>query len=92
MKGETLTSSKADVDTDPNYTPDTESFVDGYFAESTFRSAPASICRSTAPNLLDTNFGGPIASRFKYRTASGSPAFLFHGSGFPGFFPVRPVL
>ena len=40
VKGETLTSSKADVDTDPNYTPDTEAIVDGYFAEATFRSAP----------------------------------------------------
>ena len=30
--GETLTSSMADVDTDPDYTPDTEAIVDGYFA------------------------------------------------------------
>ena len=38
--GETKTSYMADVDTDPDYTPDTEAIVDGYFAESTFRSAP----------------------------------------------------
>ena len=40
VKGETLTSSKADVDTDPNYTPDTEVVSNGYFHESEKRSAP----------------------------------------------------
>ena len=30
----------ADVDTDPNYTPDTNVIKDGYFHESEFRSAP----------------------------------------------------
>jgi basic membrane protein A len=90
VKGETLTSSKADVDTDPNYTPDTEAIVDGYFAESTFRSAPYFDLQIDGINLLDTNFGG--FSIPNSRTASGSPAFLFHRSGFPGFFPVRPVL
>lgn len=58
VKGETLTSSKADVDTDPNYTPDTEAIVDGYFAESTFRSAPYFDLQIDGINLLDTNFGG----------------------------------
>jgi len=38
--GETLTSYMADVDTDENYTPDTEVISDGYFHESEFRSAP----------------------------------------------------
>ena len=42
VDGQQLTSSMADVDTDPDYTPDTEAIVDGYFAESTFRSAPFS--------------------------------------------------
>ena len=40
VKGETLTSYKADVDTDADYTPDTEVVHDGYFSESEFRSAP----------------------------------------------------
>ena len=38
--GETLTSYMADVDTDANYTPDTEVISDGYFHESEMRSAP----------------------------------------------------
>ena len=38
--GETLTSYKADVDSDANYTPDTEVVSDGYFHESEYRSAP----------------------------------------------------
>ncbi len=38
--GETLTSVMANVDFDEKYTPDTEVVVDGYFAESKFRSAP----------------------------------------------------
>ncbi len=58
VKGETLTSSMADVNTDPNYTPDTEAIVDGYFAESTFRSAPYFDLQIDGINLLDTNFGG----------------------------------
>ena len=40
VKGETLTSYMADVDTDADYTPDTEVVHDGYFSESEFRSAP----------------------------------------------------
>ena len=57
VDGQTLTSSEADVDTDPNYTPDTEAIVDGYFAESTFRSAPYFDLQIDGINLLDTNFG-----------------------------------
>ncbi len=40
VKGETLTSYMADVDTDANWAGDTEVIVDGYFHESEFRSAP----------------------------------------------------
>ena len=40
VKGEALTSYMADVDTDADYTPDTEVVHDGYFSESEFRSAP----------------------------------------------------
>ena len=56
--GETKTSYMADVDTDPDYTPDTEAIVDGCFAESTFRSAPYFDLQIDGINLLDTNFGG----------------------------------
>jgi basic membrane protein A len=38
--GEKLTSYMADVDTDANWTPDTEVVADGYFHESEYRSAP----------------------------------------------------
>ncbi|MBR6950959.1 MAG: BMP family ABC transporter substrate-binding protein [Oscillospiraceae bacterium] len=38
--GEKLTSYLADVDTDPDYTPDTEVIIDGIFKESEKRSAP----------------------------------------------------
>ena len=38
--GKKLDSYKADVDTDKDYTPDTEVIKDGYFHESEFRSAP----------------------------------------------------
>ena len=40
VNGKKLDSYKADVDTDAKYTPDTEVVKDGYFAESTARSAP----------------------------------------------------
>ncbi len=40
VNGETLTEYKADVDTDANFTPDTEVVSDGYFHESEYRSAP----------------------------------------------------
>ena len=38
--GKQLESYKADVDTDSDYTPDTEVIKDGYFHESEYRSAP----------------------------------------------------
>ena len=40
VKGETLASYMADVDTDDKFTPDTEAIADGYFHESEKRSAP----------------------------------------------------
>lgn len=40
VNGEKLTTYLADVDTDPEYAADTEVIIDGYFNESTFRSAP----------------------------------------------------
>ena len=40
VKGENLTSYLADVDTDADYTPDTEVIENGVFYESKFRSAP----------------------------------------------------
>ena len=58
VKGEALTSYKADVDTDDAYTPDTEVVHYGYFSESEFRSAPYFDLQIDGINLLDTNFGG----------------------------------
>ena len=40
VNGETLTTYKADVDTDENFEGDTEAISDGYFHESEYRSAP----------------------------------------------------
>ena len=40
VDGKNLESYEADVDTDADYTPDTEVIADGYFHESEFRSAP----------------------------------------------------
>ena len=40
VDGKKLDSYQADVDTDANYTPDTEVIKDGYFHESEYRSAP----------------------------------------------------
>lgn len=54
--GEALTSYMADVDTDADYTPDTEAIVDGYFSESTFRSAPYFDIQIDGINLLDSAF------------------------------------
>ena len=56
VNGESLTSSMADVDTDAGYTPDTEAIVDGYFAESTFRSAPYFQLQIDGITLLDQKF------------------------------------
>lgn len=40
VDGKVLDSYKADVDSDENFTPDTEVIADGYFHESEYRSAP----------------------------------------------------
>ena len=56
VKGETLTSYQADVDTDANYTPDTEVISDGYFHESEYRSAPYFDLQIDGIELLDTAF------------------------------------
>ena len=40
VDGKMLTTYLADVDTDPEYQPDTEVIKDGYFHESEYRSAP----------------------------------------------------
>ena len=58
VKGEALTSYKADVDTDDAYTPDTEVVHDGYFSESEFRSAPYFDLQIDGINRLDVNYGG----------------------------------
>ncbi|MBQ9614165.1 MAG: BMP family ABC transporter substrate-binding protein [Lachnospiraceae bacterium] len=54
--GEALDSYLADVDTDPDYTPDTEVIIDGAFHESEFRSAPYFDLQIDGIELLDTAF------------------------------------
>ena len=56
VKGEALTSYMADVDTDADYTPDTEVVHDGYFSESEFRSAPYFDLEIDGITRLDTAF------------------------------------
>ena len=56
VDGETLTSHLADVDTDKDYTPDTEAISDGYFHESEYRSAPYFDLRIDGIKLLDEAF------------------------------------
>ena len=56
VNGETLTSYMADVDTDQDYTPDTEVISDGYFHESEYRSAPYFDLRIDGIKLLDEAF------------------------------------
>ncbi|MDI9591306.1 MAG: BMP family ABC transporter substrate-binding protein [Acidobacteriota bacterium] len=56
VDGKTLDSYEADVDTDPDYTPDTEVVSDGYFHESEFRSAPYFDLKIDGIELLDTKF------------------------------------
>ena len=58
VNGETLTSYMADVDTDAEYTADTEVITDGYFAESNpeFRSAPYFDLQIDGISLLDTAY------------------------------------
>ncbi len=53
---ETLTTYMADVDSDADYTPDTEAISDGYFHESEYRSAPYFDLRIDGINLLDEAF------------------------------------
>lgn len=54
VKGAKLDSYKADVDTDENYTPDTEVISDGYFHESEKRSAPYFDLQIDGIELLNT--------------------------------------
>ena len=58
VNGETLSSYMADVDTDADYTADTEVILDGYFAESDadFRSAPYFDLQIDGISLLDTAY------------------------------------
>ena len=57
VKGEKLTSYKADVDTDDAFTPDTEVIKDGYFHESEYRAAPYFDIQIDGITLINTNFG-----------------------------------
>ncbi len=54
--GETLTTYQADVDTDADYTPDTEVISDGYFHESEYRSAPYFDLRIDGITLLNDKY------------------------------------
>ena len=54
--GKTLTTYMADVDSDANYTPDTEAIKDGYFHESEFRSAPYFDLKIDGIKLLNEKF------------------------------------
>ena len=56
VEGAALDSYMADVDTDPDYTPDTEAISDGYFHESEYRSAPYFDLQIDGISLLDTAF------------------------------------
>ena len=56
VNGKTVDSYEADVDTDADYTPDTEVIEDGAFQESKFRSAPYFDLKIDGINLLDTAF------------------------------------
>ena len=54
--GKALTSYKADVDTDADYTPDTEVVENGVFCESKFRSAPYFDLRIDGITLLNEKY------------------------------------
>jgi len=56
VKGEKLTSYKADVDTDADYTPDTEVIKDGYFHESEYRAAPYFDVRIDGITLINEKY------------------------------------
>ena len=57
VKGEKLTTYKADVDTDDKFTPDTEVIENGIFQESKFRSGPYFDLRIDGITLLDEAYG-----------------------------------
>ena len=57
VEGKTLTSYKADVDTDAAYEKDTEVIENGVFYESKHRSAPYFDIQIDGIKLLNTNFG-----------------------------------
>ena len=57
VKGEKLTSYMADVDTDKDYTKDTEVIEGGVFYESKFRSGPYFDIEIDGITLLDRNYG-----------------------------------
>ena len=54
--GKKLDSYKADVDTDKDFTPDTEVIADGYFHESEYRSAPYFDLRIDGIKLLNEKY------------------------------------
>jgi basic membrane protein A len=56
VEGKTLDSCMADVDTDADYTPDTEVIENGAFMESKFRSAPYFQLNIDGITLLDQKF------------------------------------
>ena len=56
VKGETLSEYLADVDTDANYTPDTNVISDGFFHESEKRSAPYFDLRIDGIELLNEKY------------------------------------
>ena len=56
VDGKKLDSYKADVDTDADYTPDTEVIADGYFHESEYRSAPYFDLRIDGIKLLNEKY------------------------------------
>lgn len=57
VNGEKLTTYMADVDTDADYTADTEAIKDGIFEESEHRSAPYFNVEIDGITLLDRNYG-----------------------------------
>ena len=57
VDGKQITSYMADVDTDKDYTADTEVVKDGAFLESTYRSAPYFNIQIDGITMLDTNYG-----------------------------------
>ena len=56
VDGANLDSYEADVDTDADYTPDTEVIADGYFHESEYRSAPYFDLRIDGITLEDESY------------------------------------